>query len=154
MKPLIVQLLAFGIAWVILKLSRKENAFYISGRVGLAAMLCFTAIGHFAFVEGMSMMLPNIVPYKSELIILTGILEILGAAGLFFAKWRKLSAYLLIVFFFLVLPANIYAALHHVDYQRATYQGPGTEYLVFRVPLQILFILWAYYFGIRYAHRR
>ena len=31
-----------------------------------------------------------------------------------------------------------------LDYQKATYDGNGLTYLWFRVPLQILFILWAF----------
>jgi len=49
----------------------------------------------------------------------------------------------------MLLPANIYAALKHVDYQRGTFEGSGTNYLWFRVPLQVLFILWTYLSVIR-----
>jgi uncharacterized membrane protein len=66
------------------------------------------------------------------MVYLTGVVEILVAISL------------LICLFILLLPANIYAAIKNVDYQTATYNGPGLSYLWFRVPLQILFIVWAY----------
>jgi hypothetical protein len=34
------------------------------------------------------------------------------------------------------------------DYQKGTRDGSGTNYLWFRIPLQIVFILWVYYFGL------
>jgi uncharacterized membrane protein len=51
----------------------------------------------------------------------------------------------------LILPANIQAAIKRIDYQKGTTDGPGVNYLWFRVPLQILFITWVYLFAIRFA---
>jgi hypothetical protein len=48
------------------------------------------------------------------------------------------------------LSANINAAIHKVDYEKATYEGPGISYLWFRIPLQLLFIAWVAYFGLEY----
>lgn len=137
MKPLFILLLAFGVSLLIARWQGRKNAVMASGRVAMSVMLCFTAIGHFAFTEGMSMMLPDFVPYKRGIVLFTGVLEILGAIGLLIPQYRRWVAWLLLAFFILVLPANIYAALHHVDYQQASYQGQGTEYLLFRIPLQI-----------------
>ena len=61
--------------------------------------------------------------------------------------WTLLA--FLIVFFILILPVNINAALRHIDYEKGTYEGPGTKYLWFRIPLQVLFILWVYWFALR-----
>ena len=82
------------------------------------------------------------------LVYLTGVLEILFAIGLCIAATRRLSADLLILFFLIVLPANINAAQNSVDYQKASFDGKGVGYLWLRIPLQIIFILWAAYFGI------
>jgi uncharacterized membrane protein len=60
-----------------------------------------------------------------------------------------LTGWLLILFFILILPANIYAAVRHIDYQKATTEGNGLHYLWFRVPLQLLFIAWAYFFAVK-----
>ena len=103
------------------------------------------------FVDGMSMMLPEPVPFKTELIYLTGVIECMAAIGLLMPGLRVLTGWLLMVFFILILPANIYAAVYQVDYQQGTFEGNGVEYLWFRIPLQILFIAWTYLSAIRPA---
>src|SRR5690606_28612006 len=123
--------------------------FALSGRMAMSAMLVFSAIGHFAFTNGMSLMLPEFIPFKTEVVYLTGVIEIIFAIGLFFPNYRILTAYLLITFLILVLPANIYASIKHVDYQKATLDGNGLTYLWFRIPLQVLFIVWTYLSAIK-----
>jgi uncharacterized membrane protein len=116
----------------------------------MSLMLLFTAIGHFAFTKGMSMMLPAFMPYKTVIIYLTGIIEIVAAIGLFIPSTRVLTGWLLIIFLILILPANIYAAIHQIDYQKGTFDGKGLIYLWYRVPLQILFIIWTYFATIKF----
>ena len=118
----------------------------------MSIMLVFTATGHFLYPEGMAMMLPPAVPFKKELVLFTGILELAAALGLLTGKYVVPTSRLLILFFILVLPANLYAAWQKVNYQTADFTGPGLAYLWFRVPLQLLFIGWVYYFGL--AKRR
>lgn len=144
MKPLIVLIASFIIAVFAVKISTKQYDFALSGRIAMAVMLCFTAIGHFAFSKGMSMMIPSVIPFKIELVYLTGIAEILLAIGLLVPKFSALSAWSLIIFLILLLPANIYAAIHEVDYQKGTFNGNGLVYLWFRIPLQLWFIGWTY----------
>jgi uncharacterized membrane protein len=149
MAPLFVLLAAFLIALIVIRLVRKEYGFYQSGRIAMSVMLLFTAIGHFAFTKGMAMMLPAFIPWKTEVIYFTGLVEIAAAAGLQIPALQKLTAWLLILFFMMILPANVHAALNEVDYQEGTYEGSGTGYLWFRVPLQIFFIAWTYVSAIR-----
>ncbi|MEL6974419.1 MAG: hypothetical protein AAGL29_03385 [Bacteroidota bacterium] len=144
MKPLIVLLTSFVIAIFTVKWVTKQYDVALSARIAMAIMLCFTAIGHFAFTKGMSMMLPQFVPFKTSLVYLTGIFEILLAVGLLIPKLQVLSGWALIIFLVLMLPANIYAAIHQVNYQKGTFDGHGLTYLWFRIPLQVLFIVWAY----------
>lgn len=144
MAPLIVLLSAFLIASLIFKIQTKEYHFSKSARIAMAVMLCFTAIAHFAFTKGMAMMIPSFLPFKITIVWLTGFLEILLGVGLLIPKYRKASGLVLILFLILMLPANIYAAVHNVNYQEATFYGHGLAYLWFRIPLQILFILWVY----------
>lgn len=151
MKPLIVLIAVFLIAAISFRLSASDWQWMMSGNVGMAAMLCFTAIGHFAFAQGMTMMMPGFIPFKKELVWFTGVLEVAGGIGLLLPQTRYLAAVSLIIFFVLILPVNISAALRHIDYQRSTTDGPGPTYLWFRVPLQILFIGWVYFFGIYLA---
>jgi len=107
-------------------------------------MLLFTAIGHFVFTKGMSMMIPTFIPFKENFVYLTGVFEILLAIGLLIPRLKKSSGWALIIFLLLMLPANIYASFHNVDYQKGTFEGNSLTYLWFRVPLQIGFIFWTY----------
>jgi len=89
-------------------------------------------------------MVPALIPFKTGIVYLTGIIEMLFATGLLFPAYRVFTAWSLIIFLVLVLPTNIYAAIKRADYQKATFDGSGTNYLWFRIPLQVLFIVWAY----------
>ena len=149
MKPLIVLISVFAISLITIKLTRGNFEFALSGRIAMSVMLVFTAIAHFAFTKGMSMMLPDFIPYKTEVVYLTGIIEIAAAIGLFIPNFRIVTAWLLIAFFILILPANIYSAIRHIDYQKGTFDGNGLTYLWFRIPLQILFIVWTYLSAIK-----
>lgn len=139
---------AFLVSLIGLKLVSGEWNYRLAGNIGMASMLLFTAIGHFAFTKGMTMMLPDFVPFKQELVYLTGVIEAAAAIGLLISSLRETTAILLIVFFVLLLPANIHAALKNVDYQKGTYDGPSVAYLWFRVPLQLFFIAWIVYFSL------
>ena len=150
MKPFIVLLSVFAISLIVTKIFKGRYEFALSGRIAMSAMLMFTAIAHFAFTKGMEMMLPTFIPYKTEVVYLTGIIELAAAIGILIPSFRAITAMLLIAFFFLILPANIYAAIKHIDYQKATFNGSGLNYLWFRIPLQILFIVWTYIFAIKY----
>lgn len=149
MKPLLVLLSVFILSLAFNKIFRGNYEFALSGKVAMSVMLLFTASAHFAFNNGMAMMLPNFIPYKPQLVYLTGIIEIAAAIGLFVPAFSVLTAWLLIAFFILILPSNIYAAIKHIDYQKATYNGSGINYLWFRIPLQILFIAWTYLSAIK-----
>ncbi len=149
MEPLIVLIVAFATGLLITRIVKKVWLVSFTGTMAMSIMLLFTAMGHFLYPAGMALMLPDFIPRRLEIIYLTGGIEILAATGLLIPRYRKLAAILLIIFFVLVLPANIYAAIHHVNLKTATYDGSGVNYLWFRVPLQLLFITWAYYFSVR-----
>jgi len=149
MAPLLVLLVTFAIAAFIIRIKSKQYSLALAGRIAMSAMLLFTAIGHFVYTDGMALMLPGFIPFKTAMVYFTGVVEILAAIGLQVAKYRKLTAWLLILFFILVLPANVYAAINHIDYQKANSEGKGIDYLWFRVPLQIFFIVWTYLSAIK-----
>ena len=144
MKPLIVLLISFGFAILSIKIFTRHNDFALAARIAMSLMLLFTASGHFAFPRGMTMMMPAFIPFRLALVYITGMIEILADIGLQIESLKNLTAVLLIIFFILVLPANIYAAVKHIDYQKVGNNGKGLYYLWFRIPLQILFIIWTW----------
>jgi uncharacterized membrane protein len=148
MKPLIVLIASFTATVFISKLFGRDWNIAFAGNLALCLMLFLTASGHFLFTKGMTMMMPPTVPFRTFLVYLTGVAEVALGAGLLFHSSRHLCGTALIAMFVLLLPANIYAALRHLDLEKATYSGPGPAYLWFRVPLQLLFIGWVIYFSI------
>ena len=149
MKPLFVliivyvALLAFGSHTTF----NKGNLF--AGNIAMSVMLLFTAIGHFKFKTSMAAMIPLFIPKKVEIVIFTGILEMLFAFGLCIESMRFYTGIALIIFFIILLPANIYAAKHQINYEDLYKQGPGIKYLWFRIPFQFFLIAWVWYFSVR-----
>ena len=151
MKPLVVLIVVFVVSLFVIRIVNGVFDYSLPGRIAMSVMLLFTCIGHFKFADGMSKMIPDIIPLKKELVYFTGLIEIAAAIGLLIPSLQRLTGWLLILFFLLILPANINAALKGVDYEKGTYEGPGVNYLWFRVPLQIFFIIWVYYFAILHS---
>ena len=149
MKPLIVLLGSFLIVLACSRLLRKKADHRLAGRTAMSVMLLFTAIGHFIYTKGMALMLPAFIPFKVMVVYLSGLFEILAGLALFIPALRKATGWTLIIFFVLILPANIHAAIRGLDYQTGTYEGPGMSYLWFRIPLQLLFIAWIYWFVLK-----
>jgi uncharacterized membrane protein len=148
MKPLLVLLIASSVILLITHAISGGWDYVIAGNLGMAVMLFSTAVGHFIYSQGMMLMMPGFIPGKRTLIYTTGVMEALFAIGLCIPSTRRLSADLLVLFFLLILPANINAAQKSVDYETATYEGRGISYLWLRIPMQIFFIAWAAYFGL------
>ncbi|AFC23284.1 DoxX family protein [Saprospira grandis] len=147
MKPLILLVSVFLLLLFIQKWRKQPLAYFVAGRWALSAMFLFTAVAHFVFSEGMALMLASYIPYPFFWVYLTGIIEILAAIGLQIRAVQRLTALLLIIFLILILPANIYAALQTVNYQTASFDGPGLSYLYFRIPLQLFYIFCCWFFG-------
>lgn len=145
MKPLFVLLIVFVIAFFIYRGINGVYSFPLPARISMAAMLLFTSIAHFAFTRGMEMMLPGWIPFKKFAVYLTGVIEVVAAVALLLPAYYKVAGWFLIFFFILLLPANIFASMKKVDYQKGDYSGNGLGYLWFRVPLQVFFGVWIYY---------
>ncbi|OCK53071.1 hypothetical protein BA768_00505 [Chryseobacterium sp. CBo1] len=149
MEPEITLVGFFLLSAIIFKLAQKQFQFARSGRIGMASMLILTGVGHFVFAKGMKLMLPEIIPYRLELIYITGVIEIIMAVTLLMPKYRVTTARWLIIFFIILLPANIYGAIYQVNLETGSYDGAGINYLWYRIPLQVFFILWVYFSAIK-----
>ena len=147
MAPLILLISAFV---VLILLNRLKGGEFISksfaGRAAMAFMLLFTGLAHFINSEEMIAMLPEAMPLKEEIIYATGVLELLAIPGLLVQKYSRKTSIMLILFFLCVLPANIIGSMKGVEFGG---MEKGPSYLYFRIPLQLFFISWIYYFGIR-----
>src|SRR5690606_19343099 len=103
----------------------------------------------FAFSKGMAKMLPEFIPYKTDTVYLTRIIEIAAAIGIFIPQFRVIILWLVIGFFIFIFSANICSSVKYDNYQNGSFDGNGLTYLWFRIPLQVLFIIWTYLSSIR-----
>ncbi|HZG67531.1 MAG TPA: DoxX family protein [Herpetosiphonaceae bacterium] len=111
------------------------------GRAGLSLFFAVTSSGHFLQTAAMADMLPPVVPFRIEIIYLTGVLELLGAVGVWLPRLDRLAGLGLLLMMVGLLPANIYAAFNHVPFGG---HELGPVYLLVRVPFQLFLIWWIY----------
>lgn len=144
MKPLIVLVAVFALVLGVRYAGGYPYDPRLAGRFAMCAMLVFTSIAHFAFNRGMAMMLPPSVPARKLIVYITGVMEVVLGICLLVPSLQVIAGWSIILFFVLLLPANIYAASNYVNYEKATRDGKGPGYLWLRVPMQLLFIAWVY----------
>ena len=111
-------------------------------RVGLTHFFLFTALGHFVRTEEMAEMVPPAIPYRVGAVYVTGVLELLGALGVWVPGLTRPTGLCLILMLVCLLPANVYAAIKRVEFGG---HGAGPAYLLVRVPFQLLVIWWTYF---------
>ncbi len=148
MAPLLILLGTFGLLIMLRRFLFGGLTFGLIGRISMAAMLLATGISHFTSTEPMVEMMPEAMPAKRELVYFTGVCELLAVPGLLWTKTARLASVMLIIFFVAILPANIVGSLKQVQLGG---MENGPIYLLFRIPLQMLFIAWVWHFGVRKA---
>lgn len=136
----------FILAWAGRRLPALRVAPARRARLGLSLFFAFTALGHFVRGEEMAAMLPPSVPYRTGLVYLTGVLEVLGAVGVWVPGLTRLTGLCLMLMLLAFLPANVYSAVNRVDFGG---HEAGPAYLLVRVPFQLFVIWWAYYATVR-----
>ncbi|WP_432884493.1 DoxX family protein [Kribbella sp. CA-245084] len=122
---------------------RRFTTWPVAAAHAMAVMLLFTASAHLVPASvtvmpnhaDMVRMVPPFLPYADALVYLTGVLELLGAAGLVITATRKPAGYALAALFVALLPANIHAAVAHVPFA-----GGEATPLWQRIPEQILYL--------------
>ncbi|MGA7050320.1 MAG: hypothetical protein WBZ37_03455 [Mycobacterium sp.] len=79
---------------------------------GLAAMFVLTGVAHFAprMRRDLIAIVPPQLPAPGLLVTITGVLELLGAAGLSLPATRVAAAGCVLVLMLVMFPANIYAS--------------------------------------------
>ena len=145
--PILILCLLFApvlLAWVIGGATKSR----LGGTIGIALAFAFFGIGHFVQTKAMTQMLPPFVPFATPLVLATGLLELVIAAGLAFPVNRRMAGLLAIGLLVAFFPVNIYAAFNHTGMGGHVL---GPVYLLIRAPLQALLIWWVWYFVVRPA---
>lgn len=102
----------------------------------LAVMFVFTGISHFTRVKyDMARMVPRIFPAPMTMVYISGLCELLGAAGLIVQRTRVAAGWALIIMLLALFPANVKAARDGLQIA-----GRRATTLWLRTPMQILFI--------------
>lgn len=111
-----------------------------SARYALVVMFIFSATAHFNKMKyDLARMISAYFPRPLLIVYVTGVLELLGAAGLMLPQFRRLAGICLIALLVRMFVANVNAAQKDV-----TLRGKPPTPLWLRAPMQVLFIalLW------------
>lgn len=103
-------------------------------RMALAVILAVSGVMHFVAPKPFVQHLPDAVPFRAELVAMTGGMELILALGLLGPqRWRRHAGVAAAVFLVLVFPANLWAAVSQVPID-----GVPTGWVRWaRLPLQI-----------------
>ena len=152
MSTLIILISSFCLIWLSNKyLVKNFLTLSLMGKIAMAIMLLFAGSSHFFKTQEMVQMMPDFLPYQIQLVYFTGAMEIAFAIALLVPRYSKWTSIALILFFLAILPANIIGSIKKVHLGG---MESGPSYLYFRIPLQFLFMGWAYYFGIHLPEKQ
>jgi uncharacterized membrane protein len=102
----------------------------------VSSFFALGGIAHFVSADFFVAMMPDYLPYHWELVIISGVFEIMGAIALQIPKTREFASYGLMLLCVAVFPANLNMALN-------ANQFPDIPLvmLYLRLPFQLL-IIW------------
>lgn len=108
----------------------------------IMAVFYFAAgLNHFWHPEFYLKIMPPWLPWHKELVLISGICEMLFALLLIFPGSRKLGAWCIILLLIAVFPANVQMMINYLNES-----NPKLWIAIARLPLQIILIWWAYGF--------
>ena len=135
-----VLLVATLAAWAVGTARRRPAGWRDHARRGLAVAMVFAGVAHLAGPDPFVQHLPDWVPAREALVLVSGLAEIgLGLALIVGRAWRTAAGRLLALYLIAVFPANVYVAVAGVDVEGQ----PGGAYSWIRLPFQLLFVAWA-----------
>lgn len=113
--------------------------------LGVMALFYVVAgVNHFLNPEFYVNIMPPYLPWHAELVLLSGVAEVLLGLAVLVPATRVLAAWGIIALLIAVFPANLHVALHDVP-MLGSEQGAGWLNWV-RLPLQGLLIAWAWWY--------
>lgn len=105
----------------------------------LAAFYALAGVGHLLATDAMVRIVPHWVPWPREVVLATGVLELVGAAALLTTRWRVAAGWAFAAYALCVWPANVQHAI--IDLGSGT--GLPWWYHYPRLALQPAIIWWA-----------
>lgn len=104
----------------------------------LSLLFIYAGISHFTKKHFFMKAMPPYIPNHEEMVLISGIAEIILGIGLLFSKTQALAAWGIILLLIAVFPANIYMATS------GKFKKIPQWLLWLRLPLQLVLIAWAY----------
>jgi uncharacterized membrane protein len=106
----------------------------------MGAFYILSGLNHFLSADAYIAIMPDYLPWHSQLVFLSGLVEVgLGIAVLIPAT-RVAAAWGIIVLLIAIFPANLYVAMNDLPYVG---DEPSTVLNWLRLPLQVVLIAWA-----------
>ncbi len=106
----------------------------VGARIAATLPLVLSGTLHLARPQIFVLLLPPSLPQRAWLIVLTGLPELLGTAGLWVPRTRRAASACLAVFMIAIFPANIYVA-------GRTVAGLPMPQVPARLAMQVVYIL-------------
>jgi uncharacterized membrane protein len=110
-------------------------------RILLGVAVSSIGVLHFTRTDFFIGIMPPYIPFHKELVILSGICEIVLGITLQIPALTRLSGYGLIALFIAVFPANLHMAMH-----TDLYPETSPTFLYWRLPFQGVLIAWAWWY--------
>ena len=110
-------------------------------RIGLSFVFLWFFVGglaHFAAAGLEAKIVPPCIPWPQEVVLISGVFELLGAMGLLWGATRRMAGIGLFILTIAVTPANIYMLQHAQQFSVPYWL------LWFRLPFQVglLWLIW------------
>ena len=106
--------------------------------------LLYVAVGikHFITPDFFVTIVPPIIKWKEEAVLVSGFIEVILGVLLLFNQTRKLAAWGIILLLIAVLPANIYLYISEIPREILSI---SKSHALFRIPFQIPLIIISYW---------
>jgi uncharacterized membrane protein len=108
----------------------------------LAFFFALAGVGHFTNEAFFVSIMPPYLPAHRFLVYLSGVFEFLGAVAALVPATRSYAGYALIALLIAVFPANIHMAMNP---ELFVTEGSPAWGLYARLPVQLLFMYWAWW---------
>jgi uncharacterized membrane protein len=105
----------------------------------LGVTFLFAGAMHFIRPREYRAIMPDYLPAHRELVVASGVAEMVGGAGVLSERTRKPAGWWLIATLIAVFPANVHMALHSDRFARIP---PAALWI--RLPFQAVFIAWVW----------
>jgi uncharacterized membrane protein len=100
-------------------------------------------LNHFFNADAYIAIMPAYLPWHSQLVVLSGVAEIVVGTGVLIPVIRVTAAWGIIALLILIFPANLYVAMNGLPYIG---DQPNVVLNWVRLPFQLVLIAWAYWY--------